>query len=103
MGKRYIEGIGWVEEQYRDEWQNGVHLKDYDDAFKTFSKWHALPPYVIDKAIQNVKKGLNKCPDCDDFLHPTNLEKSAPRDYSNKPYAFPNGKYKCKKCAEIQS
>ncbi len=98
MEKRFIEGVGYVKEQQKEVHQNGIHLKDQVHALKTLSKWHALPPYVIDKAIENVKKGLNQCPDCGDYLHPTNIEGKAPRDSANRPISFPDGKYKCKEC-----
>jgi len=100
VGKRYFEGIGWVEEQSKDEWRNGIHIEEKDYALRALSKWHNLPPYIIDKALHNVESGLNECPECGERLHSTNIERKAPRDATNIPYSFPNGRYKCKKCAE---
>lgn len=78
--------------------KNGVTRKELFKALATVAKWEGLPPYKIDVAIQNMKKGLNTCPSCGDYLHETNTEVAAPRKKTNALMPFKQGEYNCKSC-----
>lgn len=82
--------------------QNEVSRVDYYDALSKVAKWSGLPPYKITKAIDDLGKSLNTCPDCDTYLHETNTDPAAPRTDYNALKPFAQGEYSCKKCIAKQ-